>query len=755
MRLTTSFVAWNPTIPVMVAGLVVALPGGAPAQSPTPFTPGMVVTADTRIAPGTYRVAGYESLDSALILVRGSGLTLDLSGVRLEGLAPESDPDQARGIAVLVEGGSNVIIRGGTLRGYRFGVVARGTQNLALYENDLSYGWKPRLYSQVGHESLVDWLSFHANESREWMRYGAAIYLEDVRGGDILGNRAVQGMNGLLMTRTDSVAVRSNDFSYNSGLGIGLYRSSHNVVARNRLDYDVRGYSHGFYSRGQDSAALLLYEQSSHNVVAYNSATHSGDGLFLWAGQSTMDTGEGGSNDNVFFANDFSFAPTNAAELTFSRNRVVGNLLRGSRYGLWGGYSWESEIRGNCYGGNAVGVAIEHGQDNRIVANRFDGDSLGIRLWANPAPPPDWAYAQRRDVRSRDHQIADNLLYGVREPWELERSEGAVIEGNRVEAAPPARAPTTGAPPPDARVETCDPRRLLGSAFDSLAASLPGLQSLPGLAGAPGRPLPIPRSPRALLPRSAIVVDEWGPYDGLSPKLWPVDTARARVRLAVLGPDGDWRVHARRGVAELSAESGTTGDTLLVTPEAGRFGDWAVALEYIGGPTVSPRGEPTPAGASVLFGYERFEPAGPWDVRVVTWTDPARDPDKDPAAFEALFSAPPVLRRPEERLDYMWYAPAIAGIPQERWGLEATTSFTLPEGEYALRAISDDGVRVWVNGQLVIDRFDPHGSEVDQVPFGPGRHDVRVRYFQIGGWTELRVEVAKVAARQGGPAEPH
>ena len=27
-----------------------------------------------------------------------------------------------------------------------------------------------------------------------------------------------------------------------------------------------------------------MYEQSSHNVVAYNSVTHSGDGLFLWAG---------------------------------------------------------------------------------------------------------------------------------------------------------------------------------------------------------------------------------------------------------------------------------------------------------------------------------------------------------------------------------------------------------------------------------------------------------------------------------------
>ncbi|MHB1192701.1 MAG: NosD domain-containing protein [Longimicrobiales bacterium] len=751
MRFPATFLTLTLAIPSVLTGAL-------SAQSTVPFTPGMVVTADTRVAPGTYRVPGRGSpdpaltdaaltdsalidsalidsalTDSALIVVRGENLTLDLTGVRLEGLSPDDDPDQARGVAVLVDGGANVIVRGGTLYGYRFGVLARGTRGLALYENDLSYGWKPRLFSQVGHESLMDWLSFHNNENREWMRFGAAVYLEDVRVGDIAGNRAVQGMNGLLMTRTDSVTVRSNDFSYNSGLGIGLYRSSRNVVVRNRLDYDVRGYSHGFYNRGQDSAGLLLYEQSSWNVVAYNSATHSGDGLFLWAGQSTMDTGEGGSNDNVFFVNDFSFAPTNAAELTFSRNRLLGNVLGGSRYGVWGGYSYDTEIRGNCIGGNTVGIAIEHGQDNRIVANRFDGDSLAIQLWARPSQPPDWVYAQKRDVRSLDHRIADNLLFGVKEPWKLERSEGAVFEGNVVEAAPPAVA--------------CDPRALLGAYFDSLASSLPGLGGLPGLAGVDGLPLPIPRSPRAGLPRSAIVVDEWGPWDGLSPTLWPVDTARARVRLAVLGPEGDWRVHARQGVAALSAESGATGDTLVVTPEARLVGDWSVELEYIGAPTVSPRGEMAGPGTSVLFAYERFEPAGPWDVRVVTWVDSAGDPEANPAAFDALFSLPPALERREDRLDYMWYRPAIPGIPAERWALEASTSFTLPPGEYSLRAISDDGLRVWVDGELVIDRFDPHGSEVDYAPLAPGRRDVRVRYYQLDGWSELRVDVVRGSAR--------
>ena len=312
-----------------------ALP--ASAQRAVPFRPGMVVTESVTIEPGTYRVPAPESLETALIVVRGDGITVDLTGVHLIGLFPQADPDRAAGVAIRIEGGSDVTVRNGTIRGYRIGILARGARTLSLVDNDLSYSWKPRLFSLVAHESLVDWLSFHNNEAREWMRFGAAIYLEDVRGGELRRNRAVQGMNGLLMTRSDSLTIQENDFSYNSGLGIGMYRSSRNTVVGNRLDYNVRGYSHGIYQCGQDSSGILLYAQSSNNVVAYNSATHSGDGLFLWAGQSTMETGQGGANDNLIFNNDFSFAPANGIEVTFSRNRLIANILEGSRYGVWGG----------------------------------------------------------------------------------------------------------------------------------------------------------------------------------------------------------------------------------------------------------------------------------------------------------------------------------------------------------------------------------------------------------------------------------
>jgi len=749
--------------------------GGVPLQA-MPFRPGMVVTESTRIDPGLYEVPGPASLDDALIVVRGDGITLDLTGVELRGQPVEADPDLAAGVAIRVDGGAEVTIRNATVRGYRFAILARGTRNLRLLDNELSYNWKPRLFSLIGHESLVDWLSFHDNEEREWMRFGAAIYLEDVEGGEIAGNRAVQGMNGLLMTRSNDLAVRDNELAFNSGLGIGLYRSSGNRIEANRLDYNVRGYSHGFYQRGQDSAAILLYEQSNDNVIAFNSATHSGDGLFLWAGRSTMDTGEGGANDNRIFGNDFSFAPTNAVEVTFSRNTIVANRLSGSRYGVWGGYSFDTTIAGNCIEGNEFGIAIEHGQDNLIDRNRLAGNGSAVELWANPSEPADWGYPRHRDTRSRDNRVVRNQFAANERLWRLQRTAGLEIADNLFAAAAPERA--------------CDPLRLLGG--DLLRWS-PGLTQLPGVdswlaepgAGVefrPGRPgVPAGRlAELAARDRAAIVVDEWGPYDWRSPKLWPRDEVRDEVHLRVLGPPGEWRVLEQPGVARLSAPAGRTGDVLVVRPAAGRTGDWAVALEYSGEEVTSPRGTTFPAGAAVPFAFERFEPVSGWQVRFHAWTDPARDPavpaGAEPAAaaggaaaaatepgraaraqaFATVLAGQPVFTRSSERLDYQWYRPPIAELPQERWALEAVASVDLPAGEYSLRTISDDGVRVWVDGELVIDNWDePHGSMLDYAPLAAGEHELRVRYYQLGGWTELRVEVVKGSARSPGSAGPH
>jgi parallel beta-helix repeat protein len=703
---------------------------------------GMVITRSIRFARKTYRIAAPATLDPAVLVVRGHGITIDFNGATLRGTDPRADPDRRTGVALLVDGGSDVHIVNARIHGFKVGILARGTQRLEIADADLSHNWKPRLFSLVEHESLVDWLSFHHNEKDEWLRFGAAIYLSDVKGGAVRRTVAEQGMNGLLMVRTDSVRVEDNTFSFNSGLGVGLYRSSDNVIVHNRIDYNVRGYSHGFYRRGQDSAGILLYEQSSGNLIAFNSATHGGDGFFLWAGQSTMDTGEGGANDNLVFLNDFSFAPANGIEATFSRNAFLANALEGNEYGLWGGYSFDSWIGFNCFMQNRTGIAIEHGQNNVIETNVFRGDSTAIRLWADTIQPSDWAYPKKRDTQSRDYDIRDNVFIANRVRLTSSNTTSLRAVDNDSTSNPSSMA--TGSCMPSTLRQRIGGRRP-PIAFPRLMEALSAMSRFDSL---PARAYP-------RRDRSAIVVDDWGPYDWRSPKLWPVDSTHAQpLRLVVRGPEGRWRTISRRGIVSLSRSSGRTGDTIAVVPRADASGDWALTLEYVGAATVSPLGEQRAAGRPYRFAYGRFEPRIDWTVRFFAWSD-TTDPRSRPDAFAALLNSRPLLETRTTRVDYLWYRPTLPEVPQQRFALEAQGRLTLAPGEYTLQTISDDGVRVWVDGALVIDNWSLHESALNDAVLRGGAHDVRVQFFQVDGWTELRLDILRGRRRPAASPGPH
>ena len=284
-------------------------------------------------------------------------------------------------------------------------------------------------------------MSYHQNDKDEWLKRGAAIYLAECDRAEVDNNTAVQGQNGLMIARSSGLKIWNNTFQFLSGIGVGLYRTTDSTIMHNRIDWCVRGYSHGFYNRGQDSAGLLMYEQSSRNKVAYNSITHGGDGLFLWAGQSTMDTGQGGSNDNLFQLNDFSHAVTNGIEATFSRNTFSRNRIDECWHGVWAGYSYGSVFSGNNrFARNTEAIAIEHGQDNVIGDNLFDRDETAIRLWQNPTQDPNWGYPKSRDTRSHGYRIQDNTFQGNKTALDIRatdrgRAERNVFEGVGVRLA--------------------------------------------------------------------------------------------------------------------------------------------------------------------------------------------------------------------------------------------------------------------------------------------------------------------------------
>ena len=572
-------------------------------------------------------------------------------------------------------------------------------------------------------------MSYHHNEKDEWLQSGAGIYLADSDGAEIDRTTIVQGQNGLMLARSNGATIWNNDFSFLSGLGIALYRASGNTIMHNKVDWCVRGYSHTFYNRGQDSAGILIYEQSSRNIVAFNSVTHGGDGLFLWAGQSTMDTGQGGANDNVFYDNDFSFAPTNGMEATFSRNVFYGNRVEECWHGLWGGYSFDSWIAANRFARNVEAIAIEHGQDNRITENTFDGDETAIRLWKNPTQDPGWEYPKRRDTRSRDYVIAGNTFRGNTTALKITETQNVRALTNGFEKVATVATLTGDTRNFGVGDEVTVPVRSRPTLDLTLPKAIPGGMD-PKVAEADRRS------------REAIIVDQWGPYDWKSPKLWPEGRSDATpLKLRVLGPAGEWKIASVRGATAEPSEGRVPG-AITVTPTAGTPIDYDVRLTYRGAAVTGPRGERVNAGQPYVFAYSRFFVPADWQVRFYAFDEDAR-PDRNPDAFARVVSGAPLKSERRDRLDFMSGRAIADGIPADRVAVVAEAAIDLPPGRYTVRTISDDGIRVWMDDERIIDRWTPHESAIDTVPVTGGKRRFKVEYYEIGGFAELRFEILR------------
>ena len=407
------------------------------AQKATIPSVGLHIKKTILVAPGHYSLPTTDTntiqKQGGVIIIEGKNIVLDLAGVLLDGAGNKSSfaPNQFTGIAIEIKpGSSHITIKNATIKGYKIGIKADSVEALTIDNCDLSYNYRDALKSNFEKENEDDWMSFHQNEKDEWMRYGAGIYIKNSKGATITNNTVTNGQCGLMLTTCNDALVTDNNFSFNSGIGIGLYKSSYNNINHNTLDFNVRGYHYKKYRRGQDSAGILVFEQCNHNIFAYNSATHSGDGFFLWAGQTTMDTGLGGCNDNFIYGNDFSYAPTNGVEVTFSSNLIMKNTITHCDHGVWGGYSFETDITDNIFSDNRIAIAIEHGQNINIALNSFKGDKTGIKLWSRETQPADWKYPQLKNTDSKNYYIATNSFDNNNTVYDIMGTDSIYLSGN-------------------------------------------------------------------------------------------------------------------------------------------------------------------------------------------------------------------------------------------------------------------------------------------------------------------------------------
>jgi nitrous oxidase accessory protein NosD len=694
---------------------------------------GMRISRSVQVRRMVYSLPAPRDTAQSVLIIEGDNLVIDFNGAELRGEGSAQTQDQFAGHAIVIRNSRNVTIRNLNARGYKVALLVYNTHQLVVENCDFSYNYRQRLNSTQEKEDISDWMSYHQNEKDEWLRYGAAMYLKDCNGFVVRNCKVTGGQNALMMMRSHNGKIYNNDFSFNSGIGIGMYRCNSNEVSFNRLNFNVRGYSHAVYNRGQDSAGILVYEQSNFNVFYKNSVTHSGDGFFLWAGQTTMDKGEGGCNDNVIIGNDFSYAPTNGVEVTFSRVRVSGNRMFDCEHGIWGGYSYSSAFSNNHFRNNRIGIAIEHGQFNRITDNVFIGDREAVKLWSRKTQPSSWGYARYRDTRSVGYLITGNSFNSNPVVFSLNRTDSLQVANNRY----------TG----------------YGAIWqmDSTVTHLDSVEPEQAdttlvLPVVPGAVDPFKGNGK-LAGRQHIMITEWGPYDFRYPICWlnnPVEKSDT-MRFSVWGPKGKWILKDSKGVTGFSQQSGTVPGSFWVLKQVAARTDISISFAFTGQAFTDARGKKVPANKPWPFRFRKFFQPIHWELNYYSLDTAVHDPVRTGQLFSMVEKKAPLLTEQKNRLDEAWWGGIrAAGQQYARFITVAEGEAEFLEGNYELSVTWDDAVRVYLDDRLLVDEWNPSQYTFDESPNKKlgirlnGKHRFRVEHLELGGFACLALKINPV-----------
>jgi parallel beta-helix repeat protein len=685
-----------------------------------------------------------------VIQIAADGITVEFAkGSTLRGSPAGAAPDTYKGVGIRLSGHKNVTLKNARVSGFKVGIQADTCPSLTIAGAELNDNYRQHLKSTAQAEDGADWLFPHENDKDQWMtQHGAALAVKNADHVTLRDITVRNSQNGIILDRVSDSAVYDNDCSFLSGWGLAMWRSSGNIIAHNALDFCIRGYSHGVYNRGQDSAGLLMFEQNSRNTIAENSCSHGGDGIFGFAGREAIgqspaptpdfDYKRRGNSDNIIIANDLSYAAAHGLEMTFcAGNRILLNrFVENAICGIWGGYSNDNLIAENYFEANGQmgyglergGINIEHGSGHIIVGNTFVKNACGVHLWWNNNQGLlKFPGVALNDRGVTGNVIADNSFTGDSLALQLRDEPGAAKVKDNTWARNNLK---------DVKQETAlSPGIDLKTSGDSPLYSIAQLK-LPGS----NRPV---GARKPLMGRQNIIMTEWGPWDHDSP------LAR------LIGTRGGGHTYEFHRIPATGVSVAGVGLHTEFSPQVEGKPWTATVLAAAPGvyPYVVSVNQPS---------YTRVLPgclvSTSWDLIVFPWTAPPETKTpSDPARWTADARGPKAAQAKVSELRFAFgmrgpsdvnISPEItaAGLAPDHFGLIATTKIALPAGKWRVRTLSDDGIRVLADGQPIIDNWTWHGAETNTAELDGGRTvEFRVEYFEIDGAAVLEVSLGPAA----------
>ncbi|CAN5874449.1 hypothetical protein BH18ACT11_BH18ACT11_00850 [soil metagenome] len=112
------------------------------------------------------------------------------------------------------------------------------------------------------------------------------------------------------------------------------------------------------------------------------------------------------------------------------------------------------------------------------------------------------------------------------------------------------------------------------------------------------------------------------------------------------------------------------------------------------------------------------------------------------------FSTQPVLTRCETAVNNDWGSGSPgSGVNSDSFTTRWAGNFDFESSGYEFTATADDGVRLWVDGQLLIDQWKDQAATTYKATktMTAGAHEIKVEYYENAGAASAKVSWAKVA----------